>query len=87
MKDKLIEQYVNRINYSDITSFASKYGITLKDKEIAFIYKHIKENWRTILYGNPKPILDDLKNNIEESTYYKIEDLYYHFKEKYQYYL
>lgn len=87
MKDKLIEQYVNRMNYDDIKSFALKYGITLNDKEISLIYKHIKEDWRTIIYGNPKPILEDLKNNIDENVYFKIEDLYYHFKEKYQYYL
>ena len=50
-------------------------------------YKHIKEDWRTIIYGNPKPILENLKNNIEELTYNKIEDLYYFFRDKYQYYL
>lgn len=87
MKDKLIEQYISRMNYDDIISFASKHGITLNDKEVALIYKHIKEDWRTIIYGNPKPILENLKNNIDELTYNKIEDLYYFFRDKYQYYL
>jgi len=87
MKDKLIEQYISRMNYDDIISFASKHGITLNDKEVALIYKHVKEDWRTIIYGNPKPILENLKTNIEELTYNKIEDLYYFFRDKYQYYL
>ena len=42
MKDKLIEQYISRMNYDDIISFASKHGITLNDNEVALIYKHIK---------------------------------------------
>ncbi len=87
MNDFLIKQYVNNVTKKDIQSFANSYGIVLNDNEINIIYKHIKNNWRTILYGNPRGILDDIKNNVEPLTYSKIEELYTYFNEKIKNYL
>ncbi len=84
MKDALISQYVNRLSPNDISDFAQKYGIILNDNELQIIYNHIKNNWRTIVYGNPKPILEDIKNKFDSTTYHKIEELYVQFKNKYE---
>lgn len=87
MKDALISSYINRLNYHDIDDFARKHGITLKNDEVEIIYNHIKRDWRTIVYGNPRGILDDIKGKFDSLTYNKVEQLYYHFKNKYQNYL
>lgn len=87
MVNRLIEQYVNRMTKDDILMFATKNGIELNDKELKIIYNHIKKDWKTIVYGNPREILDDIKMNFDDITYNKIENLYINFKEKYKGYL
>ena len=87
MVEKLIIQYIDRMNLSDIDSFARKNGIVLNQDELELIFYHIKNNWRTIVYGNPKPILEDLKSKVDGLTYQKIENLYIEFKNKYSSYL
>lgn len=87
MVNRLIEQYVNRMTKDDILRFATKNGIELNDKELKIIYNHIKKDWKTIVYGNPREILDDIKMNFDDITYNKIENLYINFKEKYKGYL
>ena len=59
-----------------------KQGITLKDKELNIIFNTIKENYKTLIYGNARIILDDLKDKVEPLTYNKIITLYKEFKEK-----
>lgn len=83
MKDMLIQQYIDRMTLEDVNSFAVSNGIILKDEELKLIYNHIITNWRTIIYGNPRPILDDLKSQIDEVSYKKIEALYVQFKNRY----
>ena len=83
MKEKLISEYVNRMSLEDVNSFALKNGIVLKDNEIKLIYDHIKNNWRTIVFGNPRGILDDLKEKLDSTSYQKIETLYIYFKNRY----
>lgn len=78
----LIGEYVKRLTKEDITKFAYKQGITLKDKELNIIFNTIKENYKTLIYGNARNILDDLKDKVEPLTYNKIITLYKEFKEK-----
>ena len=83
MKEKLISEYINRMTLDDVNNFAIKNGIVLKEDEIKLIYNHIKSNWRTIVFGNPRGILDDLKSKLDSTSYQKIETLYVYFKNRY----
>ena len=83
MKERLISEYVNRMTLEDVNNFALKNGIILKDKEVKVIYDHIKNNWRTIVFGNPRGILDDLKEKLDSTSYQKVESLYIYFKNRY----
>lgn len=83
MKEKLISEYVNRLTINDISSFALKNGINLKNDELQLIYKYVKNDWHTIVFGNPRNILDDLKNKLDHNSYSKIENLYISFKNRY----
>lgn len=87
MIEKLIIQYIDRMTLNDVDDFARKNGIVLTTEELDLVYYHVKNNWRTIVYGNPKPILEDLKTKVDNLTYQKIEALYIDFKNKYSSYL
>ena len=87
MYEKLIRNYVDRVTINDVDSFSKTYGIILNEKELNLIFKYVKNDWHTIIYGNPRTILDDLKKNLDSFSYSKIEQLYIHFKEKYKNYL
>ncbi len=78
----LINEYVNRLKVSDITYYAEKQGITLDKDEAKLIYDYIKNDYRTIIYGNPKDILNEIKFKVKPLTYNKIENLYILFKDK-----
>ena len=78
----LINEYVNRLKVSDITYYAEKQGITLDKDEAKLIYDYIKNDYRTIIYGNTKDILNEIKFKVKPLTYNKIENLYIQFKDK-----
>lgn len=78
----LIEEYVNRMQKQDVNDFALKQGIILDKEELDIIYNYIKTNYKTILYGNPKKILEEIKSKVKPLTYNKIENLYIKFKDK-----
>ena len=78
----LIEEYVNRMKKEDVNNFALKQGIILDKEELDIIYNYIKSNYKTIIYGNPKDILLEIKNKVKQLTYKKIENLYIKFKDK-----
>jgi hypothetical protein len=87
MNEFLIKNYISRLSTNDIIGFSKKHGIELNKEELKLIEKHIKEDWHTIIYGNPRPILDNLKQKLEQTQYQKIENLYVELKNKYKNYL
>lgn len=87
MNDFLIKNYISRITIEDINKFSKKHNIELSKEELKLIEQHIKNDWKTIIYGNPKPILDNLKEKLNQEKYQKIENLYIEFKDKYKHYL
>ncbi len=84
---RLIEDYIKKINTDDINKFAVKNGVFLNEDETDLIYYHVKNNWKTILYGNPREVLDDLKSKLSLNQYTKIENLYLNFKGRYNNFL
>ena len=78
----LIEEYIKRLTKNDIVFFALKQGIILDSSETDIIYDYIKNDFKTIIYGNPKDILLEIKDKVKPLTYNKIENLYIKFKDK-----
>jgi len=87
MQEFLIKNYISRLTTTEIDEFAKKHGIELKENELILIKQIIQKDWRTIIYGNPKPILDNIKTKLNNLQYQKIENLYIEFKQKYENYL
>lgn len=86
MKEELINQYVSRINYNDIDSFARKNNIILNSEATNFIYYQIKNNYKNVIY-NPDTVFSNLKTKVDYDTYNKIHTLYNIYKSKYQSFL
>jgi len=78
----LLEQYINRIKKEDINNFALKEGVSLEEYELDIIYNHVKKDYKTIIFGNARSILDEIKNEVKPFTYSKIENLYDRFKNR-----
>ena len=78
----LIEDYIKRLTQSDIERFALKQGIILDSDELNIVYNYRKKEYKTLIYGNPKDILLDIKTQVKPLTYTKIENLYLKFKGK-----
>lgn len=87
MNEFLIKSYISRLTTNDINKFANKHGIELNEEQTKLIEQHIREDWHTIIYGNPRLILDNLKSKLKNNEYQKIENLYIKFKNKYKNYL
>lgn len=76
----LITEYVKRIKKEDVYNYALKEGVTLEDYELNIIYDYIKKDYKTIIYGNVRGVLDEIKAKVKLNTYNKIENLYLRFK-------
>ena len=87
MNEFLIKSYISRLTLNDIDSFARSNGILFTNDELRLVNDYVKRDWHTIIYGNPRPILDNLKNSLDDFKYNKIENLYIEFKNKYSNYL
>lgn len=87
MIQKIINDYIQKLTIKDINEYLIKQNINLDDKELAILYKHVKEDWYTFIYGNQNQILDDLKSNINPNSFYKLYNLYLEQMKKYKNYL
>jgi hypothetical protein len=82
MNDYLLQIYIERLTKNDINDFAITQGISLNNEELDVIYDYLKKHWRTFYYGNPKSLLEELRNKLSEEAYCKIEALYMQTKDK-----
>ena len=87
MKEKIIQNYVNNLSIEDIHYFALQNNIQLTNKEMHIIYKLIKNEWKTIIFGNPEPIFNQLKLSFDNNKYQQLYQLYQTYKNKYSHYL
>lgn len=78
----LLEQYVKRLKKEDIYNFALKEGVTLEDYELDVIFNHVKKDYKTVIYGNARSVLEEFKTEVKPLTYSKIENLYERFKNR-----
>lgn len=85
MNIHLIEQYINKITKKDIYNFALNKGIRLTSEEVDILYRHLKNDYKTFIYGNQRAVLDEIKKEVSPETYQKLEMLYFQYKDKLNY--
>jgi len=81
-----ISKYVNKLSKEEMVNFLMKENIILNEKEIDFLFSYIKKNWK-LIFDNQDKIFLDLKENLNITTYTKIEPILIFYKEKYKSYL
>lgn len=79
----LLEKYVDKITKDDINNFALSRGIKVSDHDLDIIYNHVKNDYKTFVYGNQRAILDKLKEEVELGTYNQIELLFLQYKDRF----
>ena len=83
----IIEEYINKINTSDIISFAFANNLELSLDEAEVLLFYLKNNWEDILYKDPLPIIQEIEQKIGKDKTDIIVSLFYYYKEKYKDYL
>lgn len=83
----LIRDYIQRISLSDIIDFGYKNDVILSDDEAVILLSYLKNNWEEIIYGDPAPIINEIKKEFDNNKWNKIVKLFYFYKNKYKYYL
>ena len=87
MKEKLIKNYINKLQLNDIKEFTINNNIYLNNDEIIIIYDVLKNNYKDLLNGNYNNSFRILKKNLIEKNYEQIKKLFFKYKEKYQHLL
>lgn len=84
MKEKLIQKYVDMLSTDDIIKFSRSNNVELSNNEVNIIYKAIKNEWKTIVYGDYHSILNKYKNDFTVDKLNKMEQLIILYKDKYR---
>ena len=87
MISRLIEKNIKSLTKEDIIKYSMNENIVLNSNEVDIIYNIIKNDYKILLYGDSKPIFDNLKSRINPTSYQKIYELYNFYKNKYKNYL
>ena len=87
MIKKIINNKINNLTLEELKKLAINNNIILNNQELNYIYNIIKKDWNNFLYKDPNPILQNIKNNINQESYNKLYTLYIYYKNKYENYL
>ena len=84
MYKSLVGNYVRNMSIDKLREYVNKNYRNVSDSEIEVIYKYIKNYWQEI-YDEDSSVLNNLKNEVSDSTYRKIIKLLdsaYNFKNR-----
>lgn len=82
----IIKNYIDKMNMSDLNSFALSKGITLSKNELNFLYNFIKSKF-DVIYSNPNIDLSQYKKYFSNENFTKILKVIDEYKKKYASYL
>ena len=83
----LIKDYIDKLDKNKVNDLLIKQDIYLNNNELDIIYNHLKNDWYTFIYEDPNPILNNIKENLDNDNFLKLFELYKSAKEKYSIYL
>ena len=82
MNHILLYNYIRKLTKQDIISFTRNKNIFLSDDEIDIIYFYIKNRYVDFFNGNHQEILEEIREQVSSSTYFKILEYYNLYKDK-----
>lgn len=77
MYEFLIKEYIDKLTEDDIKKYAKGYNVDINDDEVKILYLYAKNYWREFYKGEPKELLQELKEKLRPATY---ETLYTYYK-------
>lgn len=83
----IISDYIQKISLNDVIKFGNKNGVVLSNEEAKILFFYLKNNWEDLLYGDPTPIINEIKSELDINKLDKIVELFYFYRNKYGYYL
>lgn len=86
MYELIIKNYINSLTKNDLILFGLKNNIILNNSELDYIYKTIKNDYKTLLSNNYEYVFKNAKNYINPDNYKKIYNLFLDYRSKYQNY-
>lgn len=87
MYQALIKNYITNLTPIQVKQFATKNHVALTEEEANYFTKVIRENWETLLYRDPTPIFQDIKNHVRNEIYEQAVQGFQEAKKKYQAFL
>ena len=76
---EFIKKCINNLKKDDIKTYAINNKIELENNELELIYNTIKVRWKEI-YDDGIKVINEYKNQLKESTYQKLLELYKNIK-------
>lgn len=69
MYELIIREYVNKLTEEDIKRYAKGYNIDINDDECKVLYLYAKNYWRDFYKGEPKELIEELKEKLNPDTF------------------
>lgn len=78
----LIKQYINKLTIKDIIDLGKTKNIKISEIDAEILLDTAKKYWLEFYKGNPVKIINNLKDQLDTSTYNKLLKVYLEYKNK-----
>lgn len=78
----IIKQYIDNLTVEDIIELGKKKHIKISEIDAEILLETAKKHWIDFYKGDPTPIINQLKDQLDTSTYNKLLKVYLEYKNK-----
>ena len=82
MYEFLIKEYVNKLTELDIKKYAKNYNVKINDDECKILYLYAKNYWKEFYKGEPRELIEELKEKINPNAFNTLYEYYKNIKSK-----
>lgn len=78
----IIKQYIDKLTVEDIIELCKGKNIKISEIDAEIVLETAKKHWIDFYKGDPTPIMNKLKDQLDTSTYNKLLKVYLEYKNK-----
>ena len=78
----IIKQYIDKLTVEDIIELCKGKNIKISEIDAEIVLETAKKDWIDFYKGDPTPIMNKLKDQLDTSTYNKLLKVYLEYKNK-----
>lgn len=82
MLEILIKEYISKLTEIDIKKYAKDYNINITDDECKVLYLYAKNYWKDFYKGEPKELINEIKEKLNPATFNRLYKIYKDAKSK-----